>query len=168
MGPNNTEFIQGLTLSYPLGTLPSLFKTLGTVSKRGFFEKMAELDRPGGGGMPLDKIIEIIRVGLVAEKPAITIEEATELVSKYNEEYGYDALENLVIDAFADAKLTDKNEIEKRRQLVLEIRDLNMKKLEYEVHSKQADLEDVENRLKLKVADMGEVTKTLLKKKAKT
>lgn len=168
MGLNKTEFIQGLNLSYPVESLPKLFGTLGAVSKRGFFENMAELDKPGGGGMPLDKIIEIIRIGLIVERPLITFEEAQKLVSEYNNEFGYDGLENLVIDAFADAKLTDKNEIEKRRQFVKEIRELNIKKLECEVHSKQVDLEDVENKLKEKVADMGEAKKATPKKKVLT
>lgn len=163
MGLNKTEFIQGLNLSYPIESLPKLFGTLGAVSKRGFFEKMAELDKPDGGGMPLEKIIEIIRIGLIAEKPLVSFDEAQKLVSEYNNEYGYEGLEIIIIDALADAKLLDKKEVAQRRELLKELKAISLKKLELDVHSKQADLEEAEKKILEKVADMGEANPETLK-----
>lgn len=67
MGLNKTEFLPGVFLSYPLESLPKLFAVVDTVSRKAFFEKIAELDKKGGEGLSIDKIIEMIWIGLQAE-----------------------------------------------------------------------------------------------------
>lgn len=158
MGLNRTEFIKGLYVSYPLGSLPKLFATLGASSKKAFFERMTALDSPGADGLPLDKYIEFIWIGLQTESPDMTLAEATCLISEFYDEFGLDGLENFVIDAFADARLSDKDAIEKRRQLILELKALEFQKMELNLKSRYMEVSEAEKQLDQKVADLGEAS----------
>lgn len=172
-----TEFIEGVFVSYPLEYLPKLFAIFGTISRRAFFEKLAEIDGTGGEGLSIEQMAQIIQVGLLAERPQTTIEDAMKLVSKFNEDQGLEGLENFIVDAFGDAKLTDKKAVDKRRMLLMELKALDLKRMEYAVHSKKLDLEETEKKIEEKVAEMGAdtgeakkttATKPAPKKKTKT
>lgn len=151
MGLNKTEFLPGVYLSYPLESLPRLFAVVETVSRKAFFEKISELDKKGGEGLSIDKIIEMIWIGLQAENPGVTIEDAKQRASQFYDEYGQEALELRLVDAFADAKLTDKTALEKRRNLVLELRDLELQRMEYIVKAKTRELQAGESNIKEEV-----------------
>lgn len=159
MAMAKTEFVEGVYVSYPLEFLPKLFAIFGTISRRAFFEKLAEIDSNEGEGLSIEQMAQIIQIGLLADRPQTTLEDAMKLVSKYNEERGLEGIENFIIDAFGDAKLTDKEAIDKRRALLRELKELDLKRLEYMVHSKQAELERTEKEIEAKVADMGEAPK---------
>lgn len=140
MAGMKTEFQDGTRLFYPLESLPALFKTIGAVSKKGFFEKIAQLDGVGGEGIPIETYTEMVRTGLQWEQPAITTETATSLVKKFYEINGYDALESIIIDAFADSGLSDKSIIEKRKAYVLELKELDLERLRIDILRRKAFL----------------------------
>lgn len=155
-----TEFIEGIYVSYPLEYLPKLFAIFGAISRRAFFEKLAEIDGTGGEGLSIEQMAQIIQVGLLSERPQTTLGDTMKLVSKFNEEHGIEGLENFIIDAFGDAKLTDKKAVDKRRELLRELKELDLKRMEYAVQGKKLELEKAEKEIEEKVADMGEATKT--------
>lgn len=150
-----TEFLPGVFLKYPLGSLPQLFSVLDTVSRKAFFEKIAQLDGQGGEGLSIEQYVKIIHVGLLAENPGTTYEDALKLVEKYNEEHGQQELESLIIDAFGDAKLSDKEVTDKRKALLKDIKDLELRRLEYAVHAKTQELEEAEAKIIEKVGELG-------------
>lgn len=154
-----TEFIEGIYVSYPLEYLPKLFAIFGTISRRAFFEKLAEIDGTGGEGLSIEQMAQIIQVGLLSERPQTTLDDTMKLVSKFNEEHGIEGLENFIIDAFGDAKLTDKKAVDKRRELLRELKELDLKRMEYAVQGRKLELEKTEKDIEEKVADMGEEKK---------
>jgi hypothetical protein len=164
MGLNKTEFLPGVFLSYPLESLPKLFAVVDTVSRKAFFEKIAELDKKGGEGLSIDKIIEMIWVGLQAETPGVTLDEARAHASQFYNEFGQEALELKLVDAFGDAKLTDKDAIEKRRNLLLELRDLELQRMEFMVRTKTKDLNEAESRMSGTDSGQGNSIKNLSSK----
>jgi len=137
-----TEFLDGTRLFYPLESLPALFKTVGAVSRKGFYEKLAEIDGVGGEGLSLETITEMIRIGLQWENPTINYDAAFALVKKFYEVKGYEALESVIIDAFAGSGLSDQMLVEKRRAYLTELKELDLRALEFEIERKRAFLEN--------------------------
>lgn len=150
-----TEFRPGFFVSFTLETLPKLFSTLGAVSRKGFFQKIGELDGPGGEGIPLEKYIEMINIGLEACKPGITIEETRKVVSEFVNENGLEALEEFIVDAFGDAKLSDKEYTDKKKELIKELRTLELSLMEAKIHERKTDIDSVEQKIAERVADLG-------------
>lgn len=111
-----TEFIGGVSLSYPISIYPKLFAVLETRTKRKFFEKINELDGKDGEGMTPEQIIGIFHVGLMSSIPDITFKKTEEYVSDYIFEYGDEALIFKLVDAFVDSGLNDRKAVQKNRE----------------------------------------------------
>jgi len=160
-----TEFSPGNSLFYPIESLPKLFNVVGTRSKKRFFEVIAEREKAGGEGISIEEYVEMIRVGLLWDKPGITIDEVWVIVKGYSG--SIDDLENVVADAFANSQLTDMDTLEKKREIIKELKELEIKQMENLVALKKGVVNSQADELK--VADTGEFRKSSPpKKKTKT
>jgi hypothetical protein len=148
MVAEKTEFLDGIQLFYPLEVLPKLFKTIGTNSRNAFFGKLAKIDGPDGEGTPIESLIEFIRIGLLWKNPVITSEEATKLVSQYYETFGYEAIEMIVTEAFANSLLTDREVLDRNKQLAKEVKELQFQQVEAALKKKKELLEGDKGEVK--------------------
>lgn len=132
-----TPFINGVSLSYPLGVFPDLFAVLGTRTKRTFFEKMYQLEGKGGEGFSPDQIVNMFRIGLITDIPEITYKQAEEYVQDYLTEYGDEELGIKLVDAFVDAGLNNREIVEKERKKIQKRRELldELEKIQEEKNS---------------------------------
>lgn len=159
-----TEFISGKSLFYPLESLPALFGSVGTNSRKKFFQQLVKLDGADGEGLSTDKLIEFVRIGLMWETPSITTEDATKLANQFIIENDHDSLENTIVDAFADSGLSNKELICKQRAMLKELQDIQAQQMESMIEQKRNGLKP--HVTPEKVVDMGEASpKSLIRPK---
>lgn len=124
MAITKTPFINGVSLSYPLGIFPELFAVLGARTKRSFFEELNRLEGKGGEGLTPEQTVSLFRVGLLTDIPDVTYERAEELVQDYLTEFGDEELSIKFVDALVDAGLNNREIVDKRRKEIQRRRDL--------------------------------------------
>jgi hypothetical protein len=156
MAGMKTGFISGKSLFYPLESLPALFGSVGTNSRKKFFQQLVKLDGADGEGLSTDKLIEFVRIGLMWETPAITTEDATQLANQFIIENDYEALENTIVDAFADSGLSNKELVCKQRAMLKELQDIQAQQMENMIEQKRNGLKPRDPPEK--VVDMGEAS----------
>jgi len=157
MAEQKTPFIGDHSLFYPLDSLEALFGVVKATSKKGFFEKLAKLESSGQEGLSIGDIKKMIHIGLNFDpSDKVSVDQASKLTNEYYSENGYDALESLLFDAFADSGLFDKKAredgkryIEERKRLISEQKFLELQELENDLADRQKKLEG---------EDKGEVT----------
>lgn len=116
-----TEFINGTSLSFPIGNYVKLFAVLGKRTKRGFFEEVNRLDGKDGEGMTPEQLVGLFQVGLMHAIPDVTFEQAQELVQEFVVSQGDRALNIKLVDAFCDSGLSDRKEVERQRKMIEEL-----------------------------------------------
>ncbi len=94
-------------------------------------------------------------MGLRDEKPNVTKEETKALVSKFYEEFGRKGLDDLIITSFANSKLTDREAVFRKRALLEEIQELEVKRLEYAIKSKTDEMRTEEEKINAKIKELG-------------
>lgn len=147
-----TPFINGLTLSFPIGYFPDLFMCVNARTKKLFVKNLMDMEdeSKGGEGVPEDVIIEMFRVGLLHIKPACTFEEAQEAVQDYLITYGHKKLDEKLIDAFVDSGIYDREYVEKQRKFSAELEKINdekemalIKKAQFELERLNGAIDDL-------------------------
>jgi hypothetical protein len=147
-----TPFINGLTLSFPIGYFPDLFMCVGARTKKQFVKNLMDMEdeKKGGEGVPEETLIEMFRVGLMHIKPACTFEEAQEAVQDFLITYGHKKLDDKLVDAFVDSGIYDREYVEKQRKFTAEIEKINderesalLKKAQYELDRLNGAIDDL-------------------------
>lgn len=144
-----TPFINGYTLSYPIGYFPQLFAVVNARTKKGFVAGLLALEdeKKGGEGLPLDLLIEIIRVGLLHRNATATTAEATALVQDYLVTYGHKVLDEKIVDAFVDSGLYDRETVQKQRAFSKKIDEINEEREIALIKKAQAELDRLNNAI---------------------
>jgi hypothetical protein len=163
MADQKTPFAEGYPLFYPLDSLSSLFDVVGAKSKKGFFERIAQLELEEKEGLPLDVIKKVIHIGVNFDpSDRISMDQTTKFINMFYKENGYDALENLLYDAFADSGLIDKKDredgkkyMEERKRLIADQKFLELKELENRLAEKKKKIEEAEAERKAKLEEAG-------------
>jgi len=137
-----TPFINGKTLSYPIGYFPQLFAVVNARTKKGFVAGLMAMEdeNKGGEGIPENTLIEMIRVGLLHDNPTITTAETTELVQDYLVIYGHKELDKKIVDAFVDSGLYDRKTVEKQRAFAEQIEQISEEREIALIKKAQAEL----------------------------
>ena len=91
----------------------------------------------------------MIHIGLNYSENKISFEQASDLTKKYYSEYGYDALENIIYDAFADSGIIEKKAredgkkiIEERKRLITEQKFLELEQMDKILKEKREALKE--------------------------
>lgn len=164
-----TPFINGVTLSYPIGVFPRLFKTVGANTKKGFVSAILKMEdeNHGGEGIPTDVMINIIQVGLISKTPNASFEVAADLMQAFLITYGYKTLEKVVVDAWVDCGLYDRATVTKQREFTAKIEALQEEREAAMIEQSQLQLnrinskisELIEAAVQQKILDKGELPK---------
>ncbi len=159
-----TEFINGASLSYPISVFPQLFGTIGTKTKRKFFEEIARLDGNGGDGISTEQLVNMFRVGLCTDMPDITYNQAESYVQDYLSLYGDAALFCKLVDAFVDAGLNDRETVQKKRdaakkaqELADELEQINYEKKQAYIRQSWAEVEKLNAKIQQVSSELNEV-----------
>jgi hypothetical protein len=111
MGSKTTPFIGDTTLFYIVGNYELLFSSIGTRSRKQFFEKISERNKQGGEGISEPEWNSIVLAGIQHGEDGgnlkATIADAAQLRAKYIQENDAEAFENLVSLAWANSGLTN-------------------------------------------------------------
>lgn len=144
-----TPFINGYTLSYPIGYFPQLFAVVKARTKKAFVAGLLAMEdeKKGGEGIPEDVIIELIRVGLLHKNATATTEEATELVQDYLVSYGHAELDKKIVDAFVDSGLYDRATVAKQREFAAQIEKISEEREIALIKKAQAELDRLNNAI---------------------
>ena len=132
MSAIKTSFLPGKDLFFTLSSQLKLYELYGVKSHKEFMNKFTEKDKSATGLEPTD-FINVIYAASLFENKDMKIEEVGGLIDEYMlDGNGQDDLYILLLEAFANSGMTDKNIVEaikKSRELSPEQADAYLEKI---------------------------------------
>ena len=150
MTGTKVEFIPGYSLFFTNFGQKKLYELLGVKTQRQFMN-LLNTRSTDEAGLSNEELEKMILAGLIWEHKSLTLEDTQDLVERYYiSGKGFEDLNEVIIDAFAESGLMDK----KRVQALRNLKDKTPEELEKEL------LEMMATKKTVKGEDKGEVLKT--------